>query len=134
MSDIRVCQVDGEPLVFTFDYPGHEYVCVVCRDLEGIFGERRPATPALAARLNELTEHYERWRAEQRGQVYRAPQCVGEPGIVAPTCGACGAQPESGTPLVGGKPRHWFSRTRDGATQFACSRSCIPANEMVLPW
>lgn len=51
-----------------------------------------------------------------------------------PTCAGCGKQPEPSTPLPGGKPSHWFARTRDGHTEYACTRDCIPRNEMVMPW
>lgn len=135
MSDLRVCRHDGEPLVFTFDIPGVEYVCVVCGAGEGIFGSRADATPDLQRRLGELTEWYEQDRAERTGR--RAPlrPRVGDEDVTTPTCGGCGGKPEVGLPLDGsGKPPGWFGRMRDGKREFACSSSCIPSGETVLPW
>lgn len=132
MSDIRVCARDGEPLVFTMEFPGAEYVCVVCGGLEDIFGGRAVSTPDLAARLADLTEQYGRARAARAGRDYVPPPIAGE--AKTPTCAGCGAQPEPGTPMPGGKPPHWYSRVRDGVTAYACSRGCIPPGDSTLPW
>lgn len=134
MSDVRVCENDGEPLVFTMEFPGSEWFCVVCDGHEDLFGLRAPATPALQTRLDELTERYQRDRAARTGREYRPVPRAGDPGVVVPVCGGCGATPESGTPLDGGKPLTWFSRRRDGVTSYACSRACIPERDAVLPW
>lgn len=132
MTDIRVCQRDGSPLAFTFEYPGAEYVCMTCRGTEGVLGRRAPATPALRREQSAVVERYERDYAERRGVPYTpSPQATVEnPG---PTCGGCGATPELGTPLPEGKPTSWFSRTIDGVTEYACSRACITGG-LVAPW
>lgn len=134
VSDLRVCQRDAEPLVWTFEFPGAEYYCVVCGGHEDTFGRRAPATPDLQRRHDELHEQYERGRSERLGREYRPDPKVGDPGVVAPICNGCGATPELGIVLISGKPKAWFSRSRDGATEFACSRSCIPEREAVMPW
>lgn len=135
MSDVRVCRRDGEPLVFTMEFPGAEYVCGLCGGTEGVLGRRVATSPELVARLDALTEVYESKRAERTGRpaLPAAPK-VGDPGVEAPVCQGCGASPEVGTTLVEGKPRLWFSRTRDGETSYACRRSCIPKGEGLLPW
>lgn len=133
MSDLRVCMRDGEPLVWTFEFPGAEYHCVVCGGLEDMFGLRAPATPTRQARLDELTEQYQRGRAERTGVPYRAPQRAGDDGVKLPVCGSCGVTPEPGIALTNGKPAAWFSRTINGTTEYACSRSCIKEGA-VLPW
>lgn len=135
-DDIRVCRRDGEPLVWTFEFPGAEWYCVVCGGHEDLFGNRAPSTPELMRRLDELTEQYERGRAERQGGVYSQPPKVGDDGVEAPTCSGCGATPEVGIALHGEdrKPKAWFSRTLDGVTSYACSRACIPEGEGVMPW
>lgn len=136
MSDIRVCAHDGEPLVFTMEFPGAEWYCVVCGAHEGLFGARVSATPALRERLGTLTEQYERERCERvdrLGREYTPAPRVGDPGVEAPVCSGCGAEPASGTPLGSGKPREWYSRTIEGHTEYACSRACIHEGS-VLPW
>lgn len=133
-ADLRVCQRDGEPLVFTFEFPGAEYVCVVCDGKEDIFGARAKATDERQRRHAELHEQYHRAYAERRGVPYDPSPKVGDPGVETPTCKACGAQPPTGTVLVSGKPPAWFSRSRDGVTEYACGRACIPERESVMPW
>ena len=133
MSDIRICRNDGEPLVFTIEFPGAEFYCPACQSTEGVFGARAAATPALISRLAQATERYGRDRAERTGRPYDPPPITGD-GTPIPTCAGCGKQPEPSTPLPGGKPSHWFARTRDGHTEYACTRDCIPRNEMVMPW
>lgn len=133
-ADLRICRRDGEPLVFTFEYPGAEYVCVVCDAKEDIFGNRAPATVERQQRHADLHEQYHRAYAERRGVPYDPSPKVGDPGVEVPTCNACGAQPATGTVLVSGKPSGWHSRSRDGVREYACGRSCIPAGETVLPW
>lgn len=134
MSDIRVCTNDDEPMVFTFEFPGAEYVCQVCGGLEGIFGKSRPTTVQLALRLDELTEQSRRERAERRGETYVPEPKAGDPDVELPVCKGCGATPEAGLAIVDGKPRAWFSRAIDGVTEYACKRTCIPASEPALPW
>lgn len=130
---IRVCPLDGEPVVFTFEYPGHEYVCVVCGWKGGVLGHHdRRATAALIARATELSDRYEAERAEREG---RPPPVPSQDEGTPPTCAGCGAV-GSGR-LVGGKPPHWYSRTpiATGVTEYACSRVCIPSGTgLVLPW
>lgn len=132
--DIRTCRNDGEPLVFTMEFPKSEWYCVVCGGHEDLFGVRSLATPRLRARLGELTEQYERERAAQRGVEYVSAPRAGDTDVALPTCGGCGVQPEVGQPLYGGKPREWFSREIDGQKSYACSRTCIPSGESILPW
>jgi len=132
-GDLRICERDGAPLVFTFEYPGAEYVCVLCGATEGVLGLRAETTPELARRLSDATEGYERDYAERHGQRFVASPRVGEDGVEVPTCGSCGTRPEDGLILVGGKPPGWFSRVVDDATEYACSRACIQ-DGLVLPW
>lgn len=135
MSDVRVCETDGEPLVFTFEYPGYEYLCVVCLGQEGVFGARAPATPELQQQLDKHTERYERDRAERMRLRYQPRPAVDDEGVTRPTCNGCGATPPVGTRLDSvGKPSSWYSRTIAGVTEFACSRACVPEREAVLPW
>lgn len=134
MGDIRVCHRDGEPLVWTFEFPGAEWYCVVCGGHEDLFGNREVSTSALVRRLDALTEQYERARAHRRGEEYMPRPKVGDQGVEVPTCGGCGATPEPGLALHGGKPQAWFSRTLDGVTEYACSQACIPAKQTVMPW
>ena len=140
MSDIRVCERDGEPLVFTFEYRGAEYVCVVCGGKEGVLGERAGSTPERVRRLSDLTVEYERDYADRHPvgdelhREYREPSKVGDPGIEIPVCKTCNAVPPDGVALNNGKPASWYSRTHDGVTEYACKRSCIPERETILPW
>lgn len=133
-SDLRVCMNDGEPLVWTFEFPGAEFHCVVCGGNEDTFGGRAPATVERQLRLDELREQYERGRAERLGFVYDPSPKVGDDDVEIPTCNGCGAQPPMGVTLISGKPYAWFARTRDGVTEYACSRECIPEREAVMPW
>lgn len=135
MSDIRICARDNEPLVWTFEFPGSEWFCVICGAHEDLFGLRTAATPELVRRADELTARYERDRAEREGREYMPRLKVGDEGVEAPMCKTCGAIPEPGTLLDSdGKPFRWFSRTVDGVTEYACKRTCIPDKEAVLPW
>lgn len=134
VGDVRVCQRDGEPLVWTFEFAGSEWYCVICGGHEDLFGNRAPSTPERLRRLDELTEQYERDRAERQGKDYQPRPKVGDDGVAVPTCGGCGATPEPGRALHDGKPKAWYSRTIDGITSYACSRDCIPEREAVLPW
>lgn len=122
-AELRVCERDGEPLVFTFEIPGCEYICMVCGNGEGIFGKRSPATTELQRRQVELAKQY---RAE-RG----LPDPVSHEQV---RCISCGAVPEPGTSDGGRKPAAWFSRTIEGDTEYACSRSCIPEKQAVMPF
>lgn len=58
------CRADGEPLVFTFEYPRYEFICMVCGEKYG-FLDPAPAesTPELEARHAELRAQYETERA-----------------------------------------------------------------------
>lgn len=133
-SELRVCMNDNEPLVWTFEFPGAEYFCVVCGGHEDTFGQRAPATVERQLRLDELTEQYERARAERRGVAYEPHPKVGDEDVEVPTCNGCGASPAPGVALVDGKPKAWFSRTRYGVKEYVCSRECIPEKESVMPW
>lgn len=132
--DMRVCARDGEPLVFTMEFAHAEWYCVVCEGKEDLFGARAPATEQRVRRHSELTEVYERARAERRGVEYVASPKVGDEGVLIPTCGGCGARPPEGVTLDGDKPASWYSKTEDGVTSYACSRACIPERESVMPW
>lgn len=132
-GDIRVCRKCGEPVVFTFEFRGAEYYCVECGATDDIFAPRAPATVELQHRLDELTERYERDRAERAGTTYKPSPKAGDVDVALPTCKGCGATPAEGVTLTNGKPASWFTRTIDGVTDYACSRSCI--NEgMIAPW
>lgn len=139
-GDVPVCRRDNEPLVWTFEFSGHEYYCVVCGAKYGALHSLRfDATPELAARHAELRDQYETERAERTGLPVRPPPPQDVP---APTCGGCDRQPGAGEALDhSGKPPLWYSRTVDGVKVYACSRACIDlADEkagkkaMVLPW
>lgn len=134
MSDVRICERDGQPLVWTFEFPGAEWFCVVCGGHEDLFGGRVPWTADVQRRLDELTDQYNRERAEREGRDYAPPPKAGDDGVELPVCLGCGAVPPEGIALVGGKPSKWFSRTVDGVTTYACKTSCIPASEPVSPW
>lgn len=123
-GEIRVCPNDGSPVIFTFKYPGHEYVCPQCGWLGGVLGTPiAVATPELIARADEVQAAWD----EKEG-IKPPPQDVPRP-----TCNGCGVVAEGRLDSTG-KPAHWFSRTRDRVTEYACSRHCIPAREMVMPW
>lgn len=57
---MATCPVDGEPLVMTFEFPGKEFICVVCSRLYEFFGPK-PAvsTPELEARYAEHKATYD---------------------------------------------------------------------------
>lgn len=140
MSDVACCPRDDEPLVFTFEFPGHEWYCVVCGAKYGaLHSHRLPASIELAARHAELSDRYALERAERTGR----PVPPVPPQDVLPTCGGCGRQPlpEEGRLDHQGKPALWYSKTVDGVTSYACSRACIDkADEkagtktLVMPW
>lgn len=120
VGDVRTCPIDGEPVVFTFKFPGSEYYCPTCGWHGGVFAARSaPATPERVARAAEIQRQWE----EQEG-------IKPEPDLPAkPVCGGCKAvAPEPR------KPQHWYSRTKDGEEVYACSRKCIPSGEMIMPW
>lgn len=134
MTDVRqgemlsVCPTCTEPVIFTFEFPRVEYVCVECGWMGGVMMQSRaPATPERQARYAELNAKY-REQAAARGYVVTEPAAAANP----PTCGGCDKVAEG--PLSGDKPPHWFSRTKDGVTTYACSRGCIPKGDKVLPW
>ena len=120
---IKVCPRDGEPVVFTFEQPGYEYLCVACGWRGDIFSPRAAsATADLVARSDELAEEFEQARGLRSPDQDRPhPSCVG--------CGVTATGRLDGS----GKPAHWYCRTIDGVTEYACSRGCIPSG-MVLPW
>lgn len=119
-GEMRVCPNDGEPVIFTFHYPGHEYVCQVCGWLGGVlgtpFGE---ATPERVERYVVLVAQFN----EAHGIKPERPLSA------TPVCGGCKAV--APTPH---KPPHWFAKGSGSDTQYACSRGCIPSREVVMPW
>jgi hypothetical protein len=124
VAALRTCPVDGEPVIFTFKFPGHEYVCIVCGWLGGVLGTpMSPATPERVERHDVLLAEF-----NAKHGIAPAPQDVPRP-----TCNGCGVVAE-GSLDHSGKPAHWYSRTKDGVTSYACSKSCIPPREMVMPW
>lgn len=128
---MKVCPRDGEPVVFTFEFPGAEHYCVVCGGKYGIFGvPEAEATVELQERMAELQDQYDRERSERTGLPMPRRD---DPPRQKPVCGGCGKTAEL-VPSGEDKPRHWYSRTRDGVTSYACSRGCIPEREGVLPW
>lgn len=123
MGDMAVCPNDGEPVIFSFEIPGAEYVCEVCGWAGGIFTERRvDASDALVVRHAALVVQ----NRERRG-LQPAPERTG----LAPVCGGCGKVAEP--PFNGDKPAHWYCRTTAGQKHYACSRACI-SEGAVLPW
>lgn len=121
-GEIRTCPNDGEPVIFTLENPGHEYVCTVCGWVGGVLGTPRSlATDALVNRHRELLDAFN----EARGIRPERPLPT------VPKCQGCGADAPSPH-----KPPHWFTRTPcgDGEPIYACSRSCIKDDAMVLPW
>lgn len=134
MSDVRVCRNDGEPLVFTTEFPGAEWHCVHCHGHEDLFGERVANSPEVELRQAENAERYERERAERRGLAGVTPWPRQGDVETETVCVGCGRLPMIGTPLQGGKPPAWYSRTNAGVTVYACSTACIPDRETVNPW
>lgn len=130
---VRVCSTDGAPLVWTFEFKGAEYVCMQCGRTEGMLGKRAEMTPTMAAQHDAFKDQYALERAVREGRPLPQPVPTDIP---APTCKGCGrtAGPEDGRVESDGKPSAWYKRTRDGVEEFACSGSCIPSNESVLPW
>lgn len=57
---MATCPSDDEPLVMTFEFPGAEFICVVCDRTYG-FLSPKPAvsTPELVARQLELKAKYD---------------------------------------------------------------------------
>ena len=52
---IKVCPADGAPVMFTFEHPGCEYLCVACGWRGDIFGPlEADATDDLATRRDEV--------------------------------------------------------------------------------
>lgn len=133
-GDVRVCMNDGEPLVFTFEFPGAEYYCVMCEGKEGMFGKRAELTPELEQKYLKNSRQYDEERAVRLGRSMPEAPKVGDQGVMAPVCCSCSATPAVGTPLPNGKPALWYSRTVDGVTTYACRSACIPKGEPVLPW
>lgn len=127
---LNVCPRDGEPVVFTFEFPGAEFYCVVCEWMGGVFAEdHADATPELIARAAELSDRYDRERAERTG---RPAPAMSDQNVERPKCKSCGKVAE-GRLDSRGKPAHWFTRTIDGVTDYACSRDCIKEGA-VAPW
>lgn len=122
-ASIKVCPLDGEPVVFTLKHPGAEYLCVICGWLGGIFGPGEvEATADLIARRDVLVARYE------QSLGLRPP----EQDRPHPSCTGCDVT-ATGRLDHSGKPAHWYSRTVDGVTEYACSRGCIKSGS-VLPW
>lgn len=68
-SDVRppmaTCHADDEPLVMTFEAPGYEFICMVCRTRYEFFGPKAVEwTEQRQARLDELEIEYQKkdWR------------------------------------------------------------------------
>ena len=120
---IKVCRNDAEPVVFTFENDGAEWLCVVCGWTGGLFDAREvDATLEMAARRDQLLAEYE----HERG--LKPP----DQDVARPTCSGCSTQAEGRLDALG-KPAHWYVRRRDGVSEFACSRDCI-GDGMVMPW
>lgn len=52
---IATCPNDDEPLVLTFEFPGYEFICMVCGNkYEFLAPKTALATPELIARCEEL--------------------------------------------------------------------------------
>lgn len=127
---LKCCPRDGEPVVFTFEFPGAEYYCVVCGWKGDVVSPKGvPATPKLAERYSELSDRYEAERAQRTGA---PPPPPAPQDVPRPSCSGCGKVAE-GRLDHSGKPPHWYSRTIDGFTEHACSRSCISTG-MVALW
>ena len=126
---VNVCPRCHEPVVFTFEFAGAEYYCVGCHWQGGVFAQDRAAvTPALLRRQVEVEDLYEIESAARQGrEPHPAPSQDGS----RPTCSGCGKIAEGR--LEGGKPAHWYARTVNDVTEYACSRACI-TDGGVLPW
>lgn len=56
---IALCHACDEPLVSTMEFPGKEWICVVCRRTYEYFGAKQgESTPELMDRHNELRDQY----------------------------------------------------------------------------
>lgn len=120
---VKVCPKDQEPVVFTFETPGAEWLCMVCGWTGDVFAARETeATAGIVARRDELLAEHERARGIE-------PPAQDQP---RPSCTGCGAEAQ-GRLDHSGKPAHWFMRTIDGVTEYACSRGCI-SEGLVMPW
>lgn len=130
LGEIKTCPRCGEPVVFTFEFRGYEYLCVECAWKGDIFGpSASTATPERVARRDELAERYEVESAERAGRPAPTPPPQDVP---RPVCKTCGAVAE-GRLDHSGKPAHWFTRTPiGGVPEYACSRPCIDGPAM--PW
>lgn len=120
---IKVCPREGEPVTFTLDHRGAEYLCQVCGWLGGVFSPMEAeASEALVARRDELEAKFER----ERGIT---PPDQDQP---APSCMGCGLLATGRLDRLG-KPAHWYTRKVDGLREYACSRDCI-SDGLVMPW
>lgn len=120
---IKVCPRDSEPVVFTFENPGAEWLCVVCDWKGGVLSAREvEPTPEAVARRDALMAEFEQARGI-------TPPDQDRP---RPSCRGCGQLAE-GRLDGSGKPAHWYMRTRDAVTEYACSLSCTDGG-MVMPW
>lgn len=66
---MAVCRKDDEPLIFTFEFPGAEFYCVVCQSKYGFLGPKiADSTPELNARHEVLRARYDNEREERHGR------------------------------------------------------------------
>ena len=130
LGTIKVCPRDSEPVIFTMEFPGIEYVCVECGWQGDVFApDGAPATAERQERYAVLLDRYEDERAGRTGRPKPKPPRQDVP---RPICKGCGTTAEG--PLDhSGKPAHWFTRTIDRKTEYACSRACITEGT-VAPW
>lgn len=125
---IKTCPPCGKPVVSTFEFAGAEYLCPACGWLGEIFHPREtPATEELAAAFAEAERLYDVQRAERTGR----PIPATSEQRPAPTCSGCGEV--APLPFTGDKPSWWYSRTKGGVTEYACSSDCIKEGAR-LPW
>lgn len=70
---MATCPADGEPLVFTFEFRGYEFVCVPCGRKYGFLSPKPvEVTAEREARLAELQTQYDTERAQRVQAAQRA--------------------------------------------------------------